>query len=68
MRYEAEFQAEFQALLRPSASDYDELLRMGNVIAGPDDPTAWRADIQAKNRADKIGVRTGNSDSDSRFV
>jgi hypothetical protein len=59
-----EHEAEFRALLRPSASDYDELLRNGNVFARPDDVAAWRTEIRAQARADKISVRTGTSSSD----
>jgi hypothetical protein len=59
-----EHEAEFRALLRPSASDYDELLRNGHVFARPDDVAAWRTEIHAQARADKISVRTGTSSSD----
>jgi hypothetical protein len=62
------YEDEFRALLRPSASDYDELLRAGNVTARPDDPDAWRADIRARARADKLRVRTGTADSDPSVV
>jgi hypothetical protein len=60
MRYEDEF----RALLKPSISDYDELLRSGSVTRRPDDVEAWRADIRANARADKIQIRTGTADSD----
>src|SRR3954451_12067016 len=37
-------------------SDYDELLRMGYVVARAADPDRWRQTLKAEARADKIRV------------
>lgn len=55
-----EHEEEFRKLIA-SGSDYDELLRMGNVIRRVEDPAEWRREIKAKARADRIRVRTGLS-------
>jgi hypothetical protein len=62
------YEAEFEALLRPSASDYDELLRRGSITVRPDNPDEWRADIRARAHADKLRVRTGTTNSDPSVV
>jgi len=49
-------------------SDYDELLRMGFVVARADDADGWRRTLKAEARADKIRVRTGTADSDDHVV
>lgn len=58
-----EHEEEFEKLVR-HGSYYDELLRMGHVVARVADTQAWRDEIKAKARADKIKVRTGLSDHD----
>lgn len=39
--------------------DYGELLAHGHVVRQVEDADAWRADIRAQARADRIEVRTG---------
>lgn len=55
-----EREAEYERLVQ-EGSYYDELLRMGHVVARVADTKAWRAEIKAKARADQIKVRTGLS-------
>jgi hypothetical protein len=62
-----EHEAEYEKLVR-RGTDYDELLRMGHVAARVEDTKAWRDDIKAKARADKIRVRTGLSNHDPNIV
>lgn len=57
-----EHEEEFEKLFR-RGTDYDELLRMGQVSAVVDDVEAWRAEIRAKVRADKLHVRTFVADA-----
>jgi hypothetical protein len=42
-----EHEAEWEKLMR-RGSDYDELLRFGQVYARADDPAEWRAEIRAQ--------------------
>jgi len=62
-----EREAEFQELVS-RGSDYDELLRAGHVVRQVDDPDAWRAEIKANARADKIKVRTANEDQNAAWA
>ncbi len=62
-----EREAEYEKLVR-TGSYYDELLRMGHVVARVADTKAWRDEIKAKARADKIKVRTGLSNQDERVA
>lgn len=59
-----EHEAEYAKLMR-RGTDYDELLRQGYIAVRTQDPEAWRAEIKAKARADKIKVRTGAGSSDA---
>jgi hypothetical protein len=58
-----EHEAEDEKLVS-QGSYYDELLRLGHVVARVADTKAWRDEIRAKARADKIKVRTGVSSQD----
>jgi hypothetical protein len=60
-------EAEYEKLAR-QGSYYDELLRMGHVVARVADTKAWRDEIKAKARGDKIKVRTGLSHHDDHVV
>jgi hypothetical protein len=60
-------EADYEKLVRQGCY-YDELLRMGHVVARVADTIAWRDEIKAKARADKIKVRTGVSDQDDRVA
>jgi hypothetical protein len=62
-----EHEAEYERLVR-AGSHYDELLRMGHVVARVADTKAWRDEIKAKARADKIKVRTGLSNQDEHVA
>jgi hypothetical protein len=62
-----EHEEEFAKLVR-HGSYYDELLRMGHVVARVADTKAWRDEIKAKARGDKIKVRTGLSHHDDHVV
>lgn len=62
-----EHEAEYEKLVR-QGSYYDELLRMGHVVVRVADPKAWRDEIKAKARADKIKVRTGLSHHDDHVA
>lgn len=62
-----EHEAEYEKLISQTDS-YDELLRMGHVVARVADPKGWREQIKAKARADKIKVRTGTSARDDRLA
>jgi hypothetical protein len=56
------------ARLTQRDTDYNELLRFGEVIRRVDDPDDWRAEIKVQARADKIKVRTGTANSDNGVV
>lgn len=60
-------EAEYEKLVR-HGSYYDELLRMGHVVARVADTKAWRDEIKAKARADKIKVTTGLSHHDDHVA
>lgn len=60
-------EAEYEKLISQTDS-YDELLRMGHVVARVAEPEHWREQIKAKARADKIKVRTGVSSRDDRLA
>jgi hypothetical protein len=62
-----EHEAEYEKLVR-QGSYYDELLRMGHIVARVTDTEAWRGEIKAKARADKIKVRTGISHHDEHIA
>ena len=49
-------------------SDYDELLRIGHVLARVDYPAEWRRSLKARARAAKIRVRTGTAIADDQIV
>jgi hypothetical protein len=55
-----EHEAEYEKLTQ-RGSDYEELLRMGEVVAVVDDTDVWRDEIRKQARADRIKVRTGAS-------
>jgi hypothetical protein len=55
-----EHEAEWRKLVA-RGSDYDELLRLGFVNTRVDDAAAWRAEIRANARADRIRVGTFGS-------
>lgn len=62
-----EHEAEYEKLVQ-EGSFYHELLRTGHVVARVADPRAWRDEIKAKARADKIKVRTGLSYQDDHVA
>lgn len=62
-----EHEVEYEKLVK-QGSHYDELLRMGHVVARVPDTKAWREAIKAKARADKIKVRTGLSNQDEHVA
>jgi hypothetical protein len=62
-----EYQAEWEKLMR-RGSDYDELLRFGQVVARAEDVEEWRREIRAQVRADKLRVRTFVPNEEERIV
>ena len=62
-----EHEAEYEKLVG-HGDYYDELLRMGHIVARVADTQAWREEIKAKARADKIRVRTGVPNQDDHVA